>query len=103
MLAEGRQSREAFQENHREGSDSGCGELCARLGEALEREVWKCQLSTCQKETGESKETGAKDPTGEDKSTESWSVPCSPVFHWIKLRNPRSEQNFGQEPSVQHS
>lgn len=50
MLAEGRQSRKTFQKNHREGSDSSCGELSVRLGEALEAEVWKCQLSTCQKQ-----------------------------------------------------
>lgn len=50
MLAEGRQSRKTME---RAGSDSSCAELSVRLGEALEKEVWKCQLST-QKETGES-------------------------------------------------
>lgn len=36
-----------------EGSGPSCGELSVRLGDVSESVVWKCQLSTCQKENHE--------------------------------------------------
>lgn len=43
-----------MQEGLPEKSQGNPGEPSVRLGDALGTEVWKCQLSTCQKETGES-------------------------------------------------
>lgn len=76
MLAGGRQSRKTFQKNHREAA----GEAVVRLGEALEPEVWKCQLSTCETET-------AENPPKIQLVRTRLECSMQPVCHWIETRS----------------